>query len=176
VDVSEEPDALGSTAGVSRRRFVKRAALVGGTLVWVTPVVQSIGSPAMASGSRPYDIADLAVIITCAGKVFRMRWETRPTGELVLKTGRDVPVPPAAAPLLPLLGELVNGAAPLTRASYLADGSIYLTLGKGCKLEYFVVKRGDCVSEPGEAGQPEAGQTGGSIRFAGPAAGRTVCA
>ena len=64
----------------------------------------------------------------------------------------------------------------LTRASYLADGSIYLTLGKDCKLEYFVVKRGGCVSEPGEAGQPEAGQTGGSIRFAGPTASRAACA
>jgi hypothetical protein len=35
--------------GLDRRQMLKRTALVGGTLVWATPVVQSIGGTAFAS-------------------------------------------------------------------------------------------------------------------------------
>jgi hypothetical protein len=35
--------------GLDRRQMIKRAALVGGALVWATPVVQSIGGTAFAS-------------------------------------------------------------------------------------------------------------------------------
>jgi hypothetical protein len=34
--------------GVSRRDLMKRGAIVGGTLVWATPVVQSLTTPAFA--------------------------------------------------------------------------------------------------------------------------------
>ena len=38
---SEEP-----RSGISRRDVIKRGAIVGGTLVWAAPVVQSLGSKA----------------------------------------------------------------------------------------------------------------------------------
>lgn len=45
----QAPDSPES--GVDRRTLLKRSAVVGGALVWATPVVQSIASPAFASGS-----------------------------------------------------------------------------------------------------------------------------
>lgn len=37
--------------GISRRTLIKRGAVVGGTLVWAAPVVQSLSAPAFAAGS-----------------------------------------------------------------------------------------------------------------------------
>ena len=46
------PDGDGTTAsGLDRRTLLKRSAVVGGAMVWATPVVQSIASPAFAAGS-----------------------------------------------------------------------------------------------------------------------------
>lgn len=42
-----------SSANSDRRRFLKRAGIVAGTTVWATPVVQSLSSPAFATGSPP---------------------------------------------------------------------------------------------------------------------------
>ena len=42
-----QPDS----AGLDRRTLIKRGAVVGGTLVWATPVVQSITRPAFAAVS-----------------------------------------------------------------------------------------------------------------------------
>ncbi len=38
-------------AGMDRRTLIKRGAVVGGSLVWATPVVQSIARPAFAAES-----------------------------------------------------------------------------------------------------------------------------
>lgn len=37
--------------GIDRRTLIKRGAVVGGTLVWAAPVVQSLSAPAFAAGS-----------------------------------------------------------------------------------------------------------------------------
>ena len=37
--------------GLGRRQLIKRSAVVGGALVWATPVVQSLAGPAYAAGS-----------------------------------------------------------------------------------------------------------------------------
>lgn len=37
--------------GISRRDLIKRGAVVGGTLVWATPVVQRLTPPAFAAGT-----------------------------------------------------------------------------------------------------------------------------
>ena len=38
--------------GISRRDIIKRGAIVGGTLVWAVPVVQSIGGTAFAASTQ----------------------------------------------------------------------------------------------------------------------------
>ncbi len=39
------------TGGLSRRDMLRKSALVGGTLVWVAPAVQTLAAPAFANGS-----------------------------------------------------------------------------------------------------------------------------
>jgi hypothetical protein len=59
--------------GLDRRQMIKRAALVGGALVWATPVVQSIGGTAFATTGSPggggtgKGISELTVLINCSG-------------------------------------------------------------------------------------------------------------
>ena len=49
--VREDPMAL--LGDVSRRDLLKRAALVGGTLVWAVPVIESLNMPAYAASVPP---------------------------------------------------------------------------------------------------------------------------
>lgn len=51
--VTEVPLDEGSPVGFDRRTLLKRSAVAGGALVWATPIVQSIGSPAFAAVSPP---------------------------------------------------------------------------------------------------------------------------
>ena len=51
--MSELDDSgLNRELGLNRRDLIRRGAVVGGTLLWVTPVVQSIGPAAMAQTRR----------------------------------------------------------------------------------------------------------------------------
>jgi hypothetical protein len=53
--------------GLSRRTLLKRSAIVGGTLVWAAPAVQTLAKPAFAAtGSSPCDSS------TCT-EVFRKK-------------------------------------------------------------------------------------------------------
>jgi len=45
------------TGGISRRSMLKRSALVGGTLVWAAPAVQTLATPAYAQGSPACDLS-----------------------------------------------------------------------------------------------------------------------
>ncbi len=44
---------LKSESGVSRRDLLRRGAVVGGTLLWIAPAIQSISPPAFAQQTSP---------------------------------------------------------------------------------------------------------------------------
>lgn len=46
---NESPDV--TPTGIDRRSLLKRSAVVGGALVWTTPIVQTIAAPAFAQAS-----------------------------------------------------------------------------------------------------------------------------
>ncbi|MGH9247601.1 MAG: hypothetical protein ACRD29_25490 [Acidimicrobiales bacterium] len=50
---SDDVSANNPNLGISRRQLIKRGALVGGAVIWVTPVVQSFTSPAFAAQGSP---------------------------------------------------------------------------------------------------------------------------
>jgi hypothetical protein len=50
----KDKDNLKPALGMTRRDLLRRGAVVGGTLLWATPVVQSIGGRAFA-GHGAYD-------------------------------------------------------------------------------------------------------------------------
>jgi hypothetical protein len=54
MDAHKEGDALKRELGLSRRQLLKRGAVVGGTLMWAAPTIQSLASPAFAQmGASP---------------------------------------------------------------------------------------------------------------------------
>jgi len=55
----EKPDrSLKKEDGVTRRDLLRRGAVVGGTLLWVAPVIQSVTPPAFAQSQSP-------VVVSC---------------------------------------------------------------------------------------------------------------
>jgi hypothetical protein len=45
----EEKSRIAGALGMSRRDLLRRGAILGGTLAWVTPVIQSVTRPAYAN-------------------------------------------------------------------------------------------------------------------------------
>ena len=42
-------DSIDQNLGISRRDLIKRGAIIGGTLMWAAPVIQSVSSPAFGA-------------------------------------------------------------------------------------------------------------------------------
>ena len=53
MDAHKEGDGLKRELGLSRRQLLKRGAVVGGTLMWATPVIQSLAAPAFGQVGSP---------------------------------------------------------------------------------------------------------------------------
>lgn len=49
-------DEVEMSSGISRRQMIKRGAIVGGTLMWAAPVVQSVTAPAFALYPAPEQV------------------------------------------------------------------------------------------------------------------------
>lgn len=49
----KEGDGLQRELGISRRELMRRGAIVGGTLLWAAPLVQTLGPAARAQVQRP---------------------------------------------------------------------------------------------------------------------------
>lgn len=90
-------DDVNPALGISRRNLMKRGAVVGGGLVWATPVVQTVNRRAMAQadGTPPPDgrieggaISFVALVLDCPDGYARVKynvdeddagsWETQP--------------------------------------------------------------------------------------------------
>jgi hypothetical protein len=84
----ERKTSLQDELGVSRRDLLRRGAIVGGTVLWVTPVIQSMRTPAFAQVTpvrncfaikwSPGDGCEDAQPISGGGTVFCIR----PSGDL----------------------------------------------------------------------------------------------
>jgi hypothetical protein len=56
---------LHDESGMTRRDLMRRGAVVGGTLLWVAPAIQSIGAKAYAQGLSP--LCDACIAVTSTG-------------------------------------------------------------------------------------------------------------
>lgn len=86
--------------GISRRDLLRRGAVVGGALLWTTPMVQTLARPAFAAEGSPepdgggHAISYIAVVVSCAGTGtnYRAKFNTDPNEAT---TGwEDEPGPP----------------------------------------------------------------------------------
>lgn len=65
-------------AGMSRRELIRRGAIVGGAVMWATPVIQSLTTPAAALSLRTVNgqgISFVAFCFTCGGSTFYAKVE-----------------------------------------------------------------------------------------------------
>ncbi len=64
--------------GITRRDLLKKGAVLGGAVVWVTPIVQSVGmGRAFAQATSPCmpPISYIAMNVTCGGIPYFIKWE-----------------------------------------------------------------------------------------------------
>lgn len=64
--------------GISRRDLLKKGAILGGAVVWVTPIVQSVGmGRAFAQTTSPCmpPISYIAMNVQCNGSIYFIKWE-----------------------------------------------------------------------------------------------------
>ena len=68
-----------TSRGISRRDLLKRGAVLGGAVVWVTPVVQTLGmGRAFAQTASPVpgqDISYIGINVVCATESYFVKWE-----------------------------------------------------------------------------------------------------
>jgi hypothetical protein len=77
--MTDTVEVTGSSAGIERRDFLRRSAIVGG-MVWAAPVIQSIGSPAFAFTPSGREISNVSFLVLNQGSG---KWKYEATGSAV---------------------------------------------------------------------------------------------
>jgi hypothetical protein len=119
---------------LTRRELLKRGAAVGGTLVWATPVVQSLGARPAWAVYRP-GVSYVALNVVCGGKAYVIKFEfdcrcwDRAPGNFPDCEGDFVPV-----------GEKADGGALGFGASVDPNGCVVITAPPGCVITASAVK------------------------------------
>lgn len=161
--MNDEGDEIKGATGISRREALRRGAIVGGAVVWASPVLQTIGmQKAYAVTPVVTDISFIALLLECGTTVYRIKWDGDFTGP------PDECGPNFAIGNCPA-GDLPSGTTadcPTgVNASVNPNGSVTVTFPSDCQITDFVVKRGQCCAGPGDAGEPSAPISGGSATF-----------
>lgn len=74
-----EEEQMHTGGGISRRDIMKRSAVVGGAMVWATPLVQTMARPAFAQVGTPEFVNSsfVALVINCDDDDdIRVKWES----------------------------------------------------------------------------------------------------
>lgn len=70
-----------SSQGITRRDLLRRGAVLGGAVVWTTPVVQTLGmGRAFANTASPVDgctpdVSFISMCVTCGTDEYLIKWE-----------------------------------------------------------------------------------------------------
>lgn len=173
------PEWVSSNLGVSRRELLKRSAIVGGTVVWVTPVIQSFTTPAFAGSPPPagagMDISFVALLVNCAGTAYRVKFgRDQLPGGVFPAVGAFGPTECGPSFNVPCpngnfsRGVTTVGGVPLSQSSAcpfspqftatfnVTTGALTVNLG-ACTLLDYRVKCGTNCTKPGDAGGPAVG-------------------
>ncbi len=74
--------------GITRRDLLRRGAVLGGAVVWTTPVVQTLGmGRAFAQAASPVqepctpEVSFIAMCVTCDGEDYLIKWENEGDGK-----------------------------------------------------------------------------------------------
>jgi hypothetical protein len=167
--------------GLTRRSMLQRSAVVGGTLVWAAPIVQSVGPAAFATVGSPGLISYVDVLIKCgtgsSAKYYAVTFDGSQNYKLLCKAtisqddarcqtywsaivaGKTVQTgcPPAGS----ITGQNVNG-------------NLVVTVASTCSLQSWMVHDGGCQGTfPGQ-GEPKCFAPGHlSFSYPGPPKGKS---
>lgn len=162
--MSEE---LEPVEGVSRRNMLKKSALVGGTMVWAAPVVQSFTAPAFGQDTAGtpvvdgQDISYIALLLNCGGSIYRVKFEES-GGSFLLECGVDFETGQCPEDLPGSTASGCPAGLDAGDAVLNSDGTVTIDFGS-CTIVDFVVKCGQSCLGPGEGGQPSGGT--GEVTF-----------
>lgn len=87
--------AENESQGITRRDLLRRGAVLGGAVVWATPVVQTLGmGRAFAQTASPCSpgVSFIAMCVVCNGQSYIIKWEAPggwDTPDPVCNTDRD---------------------------------------------------------------------------------------
>lgn len=135
--------------GITRRDLLRRGAVLGGAVVWATPVVQTLGmGRAFAQTASPVEtrISFIAMNVQCGGTLRYVKWEE---GE-----GWEGPDPGNgnAQCKLPSIGEPTDGGQLGISVMIKPDGCATVDFsGSGCTfVDGIVFGGGDCeaITDP----------------------------
>ena len=128
--------------GITRRDLLKRGAVLGGAVVWVTPIVQSVGmGRAFAQATSPCTppISYIAMNVTCGGIPYFIKWEAD-EGEFGLFEPDPSSVP--GCEIFTPMGAKMDGDDLGFSVSVDPGGIATVTVGPGCTVLAGVVKGG----------------------------------
>lgn len=156
-------------SSVSRRTVLRRSALVGGTMVWTLPVVQSLAGPAFATTGTPapgnfVGISYVIVLAKCGDTYFLAKYEDAPDGtapdgtysvdgcgDQTQASGPqdDNTCRDGLAKLKQLAGTNLSPDCPSYGFTGVnGSGSLTIELSAGCELAGFVVHDGQLMADP----------------------------
>lgn len=162
-----------SGSGISRREALRRGAIVGGAVVWASPVVQTIGMQKAYAQTTPAvtDISFIALLLNCGGTTYRVKWESDFTGGPD-ECGNSFAIGDCNPADFVGTADVSTCPSGVT-AAVNPNGSVTVTLGS-CTITDFIVKRGQCCAGPSEAGEPPAGGSG-QVTFPIPSSNQGGC-
>lgn len=140
--------------GLSRRDMLRRTALVGGTVVWMAPVVQTLAAPAYAGSTAPGGpppgngetgaISYVVILGKCGGTYYMRKYGDTGCGDDVSVSSDDATCTSGLAKLLVEAGaNLASSCPPFGAGSDLGGGTCDLTVTLGdCTLEGYLVHDG----------------------------------
>lgn len=152
----DELESIDPNLGISRRDLMRKGAVLGGTVLWAAPVVQSFTTPAFATGHSPAQgvggISYVAVLVVCGTNCFVVKYE--PEENRTTCGGGSTGV---NMPCCTNFATLCTGTCPTTGTGTFtegANGTVTYTPPAGCTVVDYRVHCGQCCEGPGAPNQP----------------------
>ena len=137
--------------GMSRRTLIKRSAVVGGTVLWAAPVVQSFTSPAFGQVGTPTGkgISYIALVYQCTGQPPKAVKLDLEDGGTFTCSGSAAPNTPGCDGSLTVPAGTVAGSCDDLTVVVSADRSLVtVTPDAGCTILDAVAKCGSPENPP----------------------------
>lgn len=144
-----ESEPSPGSRGITRREMLKRSAIVGGTLAWAAPAVQTLAQPAFAAtiGSA-LQYSFVGVILDCGGTYYRMKWNDPSGSNLAPSACGKWTDDKCSDTFYPSsITSYSSSCAPGASATVNTDGSVTVSwTATGCSVVDWIWHKGQCCA------------------------------